>query len=416
MTPEQLKELEVSFGKQAAEKMQAESDKIKTALKAEHEKVLEGFISKDDFEKKKAEQAEAFQKQLDKLEEASKEQGNKIAGIVTNAKPESKSLEQFIVEKGPEIKKALQEGKYIEYTATQLKAAGVIGVASGFGTITDATIPGNAYLPGLAGSGLELFEIVNNPNFILDQIDLGRTNSYRLAWINEKNEDGTITEVSEGAPKPKIDIEFETEISTAKKMAGYIHITDEFEQDLPQLATRVRRMLQERVLRAFDDTIQAAVIAAARPFEITDMNDSVDDANLWDAVYAMMAQVKKYNYMPNAVAINAITEALMKMSKATDGVYLLPSFASEITSRQSLANKVLPKHALVGDLKQYKVDIYKEFTLKAGLINDDLILNRSAIVGEIRYHRYISDIRKKALCYASLVEVKEDLDGTPPLS
>jgi hypothetical protein len=67
---------------------------------------------------------------------------------------------------------------------------------------------------------------------------------------------------------------------------------------------------------------------------------------------------------------------------------------------------------LVGDLKQYHVDIYKDFILKIGWINDELIHNKFAIVGELRYHSYISDARKKALVYDSLAGVASRISGS----
>lgn len=77
------------------------------------------------------------------------------------------------------------------------------------------------------------------------------------------------------------------------------------------------------------------------------------------------------------------------------------------------ANKVVVGNAFVGDLKQFKVDVYKDFVLKVGLVNDDLINNRFTIVGEIRYHRYISESRKKAIVYDSLAQVAASISGTP---
>jgi hypothetical protein len=413
MTPEEIKEFTETFGKQAAEKMQSEMTRIETALEKKHADVLKGKMEISDFEKFKEEKTAELNgalKEITKLQDVAKEQGNKINAMIEHAPAGSKSLEDWIIEQKEQISDLRATGKMMEITATQLKAAGITSIGN---TVQDMTMdPGNSpYLPGIGAGELRLFDIVRNPNYIVNHVDIGRTNQSRLAWINETEENGDVAIVEEGAVKPLLDMKFKVEISRAKKIAGYVKITEEFEDDLPQLATRVRRMLNERVLRFFDDAIQIDVLANARPFEITGMDGDILDANLWDAVYAMMAQIRSYNYEPNTVGINPNTEAKMKMLKATDGTYLLPSFADEIRRLQVLANKLPVNHALVGDLKQFKVDIYKEFVLKVGWVNDDFIRNQFAVVGEMRFHTYISDIRKKAIAYSDLGLVINQIDG-----
>jgi HK97 family phage major capsid protein len=243
-------------------------------------------------------------------------------------------------------------------------------------------------------------------------VDLGRTNQSRLAWANELDTiQGAPALVAEGGLKPQTQHQFTIETSVAKKVAGWIELTDEFEQDLPNFATNVRRRLQEDVERAWDDAIQLDVQTAARPYEITGLTNQIFEANRWDALLAMMAQVGSYNFITNGIALNWITNAMLKSAKNLDATYLLPSFAAEINGLLSYANKLAIGSALVGDFKQYKVDIYKDFMLKIGWINDELIYNKFAIVGEMRYHSYISDARKKALVYDSLAEVANTIDG-----
>jgi hypothetical protein len=215
----------------------------------------------------------------------------------------------------------------------------------------------------------------------------------------------------EGGLKPQIQHQFSIETSKAKKAAGWVELTDEFDQDLPQFATVVRRKIQEDVERAWDDQIQVDVQAAARSFEIGGISNEVTSANRWDAILSMLAQVGYYNFIPNSVAINWITNVLLQTSKNSNHSYLLPPFKDDISKLLSYANKLAVDYALVGDLKQYKVDVYKDFMLKIGWINDELIYNKFAIVGEMRYHSYISSARKKALVYDYLPRVAGIIDG-----
>ncbi len=117
----------------------------------------------------------------------------------------------------------------------------------------------------------------------------------------------------------------------------------------------------------------------------------------------MIARVGTNNFTPNTAAINWNT-AVVKDSgyKTTQNEYLLPSFNDMLNKMINYANKVADGYALVGDLSQYHVDIYKDFVLKIGWVNDDLIRNQFSTVGEIRWHDYISDSRKPAIIYGSL--------------
>jgi hypothetical protein len=74
-------------------------------------------------------------------------------------------------------------------------------------------------------------------------------------------------------------------------------------------------------------------------------------------------------------------------------------------------NKIFGDNAIVGDLNQFNVDIYEDFTLKMGWINDDLIHNQFTIVGEIRFHDYISTARRTAIMYGNAKYIAETING-----
>lgn len=418
MDEKQYKELVDKIGKEAADKIQAGLKDAEDRLKAAALEANKGLMTAAEFETFKGEQlakANELLAQVEKLEGAMKEQGNKMNEILENSAPKAQSFEDFFIntiagEKGEKLAELKGKGGFVEFTASQLKAAGITSI--GGTSIADmASPPGSPYLPGIGGSELQIFDIRRNPNFVLDKVDLGRTNQSRLAWINETGEEGTPTEVLEGGEKPLIQNKFTLETSVAKKIAAHLKITEEFDQDVPQLATLVRRLLQTRVIRAWDDVIQLALEAIATSYSAPALNGSIPFANFWDALYAMQAQVRVANYIPNSYNIHPYTNVKMQGDKTTDGVYLLPSFKDEIQSALTQANKMSVDNALVGDLTQYKVDVYKEFVLKVGWVNDDFIKNQFAVVGEIRYHRYISDNRKVAIVKGNLSNIRGLLDG-----
>lgn len=416
MDKKEYDELVIKIGKEAADQIKLQAKAIEDGLNAKYDLMVKGLFTQAQFDEYKKELMETTLKEInDKLkaaEDVAKEQGTIINTLKeTGGKPASKTLAEWFETQMPTIKelRAKQVG-FFEVTGNQLKVAGVTSIS---GSIQDQAIAiGSPYAPGIGGAELQLFDIMRNPNFILNHVNVGRTNQFRLAWINEIDFQGTVgTNIAEGGIKPLTQHRFQVEFSTAKKAAAYIELTEEFDADVPGLATAVRRMLSTDVIRAFDDAVQADVIAAARPYEITQLNGQIDHAQRWSALRAMVGQVGYYNFIANTIGINPLTAVEVDESKADDGVYLLPPYLQRFRAMTVEANKIAFGYALVGDLMQYNVDIYKDFTLRIGWINDDFIHNKFAILGEIRYHSYISDARKKALCYNGLTGVVNLING-----
>lgn len=405
LSQEQFKEFSDKFGKEFAEQQKSYISGVEKAINDKMDEVRKGAVTQESFESFKKDELQKLNENLaaiERLEGVVKDQGNKINQVLAKASPNSIKFEDFVAEKMGEMKGT---GKFVEFTASQLKAAGIQSIGN---TIS----PSSPYAPGIGGE-LEIFDIARNPNFITSKVNLGRTNQSILAWANEKDFQGGPAIVAEGGLKPQAQHIFEVETSKAKKIAEWSEFTDEFDQDLPGFATKVRRMIEDDVVRGWDDGVQTDVQAAAKRYIITALDDQIQSANKWDALYAMMGQVGYYNFTPNTAAINWLTNVMLKTLKNVNDSYLVPSFAQELANMIVYANKMAPGWALVGDLRQYNVDIYKEFTLKIGFINDEFIYNKYAVVGEMRYHSYISDARKWALVYDSLEKVATQIDGAP---
>jgi hypothetical protein len=201
-------------------------------------------------------------------------------------------------------------------------------------------------------------------------------------------------------------------MSEAKKIAAMSTITEEFDKDLPGFTTIVKRLLTEEVARKWDDAVYAAVIAVAKAYTITGLNGKVDDANLYDALRAAIAQIGKNNFNANFIGVNPVTNALIEMQKsATDRLYLQPPFLQRLMSMLREGNKVAEDHVLVGDINQYNVDVYQDMVLKVGFNSDDFRRNQFSVIAEVRYHDYISDNRKDALLYENLNDIVSLIDS-----
>jgi hypothetical protein len=231
------------------------------------------------------------------------------------------------------------------------------------------------------------------------------------------------TIVAEAGSKPLTQRIFQVSYSAAKKIAAYIGITEEFDKDLAYLSTAVRRLLQMDIVRAFDLQVQADVQAAATQLTfstslgpngltLAPYKNAIFDATFYDGLFAMGTAVRLANYVPNISLINPITYGKLMMAKDAYGRYNVPpkEMMDQINPQQG--NNLYPDFALVGDLKQFKVDIYEDFSLKVGWINDDFIRNQFTIVAEVRFHDYISTARQQAIMYANVKYMAEQMNGS----
>lgn len=416
MEKTEFDELVKEIGVKAATEFKQQTDALEQRLNETFQKVKDDSMTKEAFDKFKEEELTKVNEALKSIQDAAKTQGETINKLMSGKEGRKgyRSIEQIVKDNAEDLKKIFKQGHGVievnlaeEAGISALKAVGVIGVSTSINAMDSP--PSSPYAPGIGGGSMNVFDIRNNPNFIMNYVDMGRTNQYRLAWINEIAGEGAVAEVAEGAAKPQLDIDFKVEISEAKKIAGMIKITEEFESDLPQLETQVRRLLMEKTVRGFDDALYAAIIAAATGFTTTDLDDEIDAANLWDAVGALAAQVGVNNYTPNMLGLNPITNFKIASTKNADALYVAPPYATKLQNILTESNKVAVDKGLVGDLSQYKVDIYKDFTLKMGWNNDDFQRNQFSVVCEVRYHRYISDNRKKAIVYADLPTVQAQI-------
>lgn len=312
--------------------------------------------------------------------------------------------------KGQEKAKKHVDGITKLFKAT--KAAGVTSVANS--TASSPANVTNPYSP-FPYQNPNIVFVRRNPNLALNFVDRGTTNSAVITWTEEGNSEGDAAIVAEGGLKPLQDKKFVDRISKAKKVAGHIILTEEMEDDTPRIATAVRRLFEENVMRKYDDLVYADIIAASPGYVSTALDDQIDNADDYAAIGAAICQLTTLNATADLIVMNPADRWRMKLTKSTgDGQYLLPPFSVGDQSFDGISvavsNKVAAGYFLVGESKTYKVDEYKPFSLRAGWQNDDLVKNQMTIVGEIRFHSYIATNDLPAWCYASYAAVKAQIE------
>jgi len=410
--------------KKQADKFNEDTETLKketqSKVDAAVEQAKKGLISPEQLEAATKAATEELSKTITAQEQILKAQGDKINGLIEAQKKPFSGMEQIdevFKSNAPKLKEMYKAGTGFIEVSLQGKA--VDSIANSIQSMT--TPPGSPYAPGISNTPLTVYDILRNQQFVSSYTDNGNTDVSRLAWINETSLIGAPALVLEGAPKPLTQRTFQVETSIAKKIAAGLQITEEFDTDLPYLSSQVKTLLQLDLVRAFDDQIQADVIANATPFafnvagiggyDLSRLQGNIYDATLWDALTAMGLFPRINNFIPNVSLINPITWGKMQMGKDTVGRYNYPS--DDLISRinAQVGNKLFPDYALVGDMKQFKVMIYKDFVLKMGWINDDFIRNQFTVVAEVRFHDYISTARKKAIVYGEAKWIAEQLNS-----
>lgn len=444
MTAEELQAVREKVAADAKLLFEKQDSTLKSSVdekvNAAFEKLEKGMIKKDEFQGLVDAAMKEYGEKASNLEKVMRAQGDEINGLKAKfdvheapGNDIGRLLEPYI----PQIKELYRQGsgfitidakakktaggtelKHPEWAAAQHKAAET-SIGNSIQNMTSP--PGSPYAPGISNTPLTIYEIARNPTFVSNYVDMGTTDLSRLAWINETSLVGLPALVLEGAQKPLTQRTFQVNYSVAKKIAAYIGITEEFDQDLPYLSTAVRRLLQMDVVRAFDLQVQADVQAAATQLSFTTQlgpnnltlaayKAAIYNATYYDALFAMGTAVRLANYIPNISLINPLTYGKLVMTKDAYGRYNVPpdEMLRQINPQQG--NNLFPDMALVGDLKQFKVDIYEDFSLKVGWINDDLIRNQFTIVAEVRFHDYISTARQQAIMYANAKWMAETMN------
>lgn len=416
LTEQQFNDLVSKVGNEAATKIKEQFATSEKGMNEKIDAVQKGMMTTKDFDTFKAEEIAKVNEQLLKVENILKEQGTVLNAMKENTPVQPKTLEQLISE--PETLQAIKGVQKAGTGNIEISLAGVAFKTAGSQSVGNSVQamsnpPNSPFLPTVnVLDAANFYGIVYNPNFIINYVSRGRTNTSRLAWVNETSVEGAPTQVQEGAPKPMWNTRFKVEMSEAKKTAAMSTITEEFDQDLPGFTTIVQRLLTETVGRKWDDDVYTAVIAAASAYTMTGLNGQVDDSNLYDALRAMLAQVGKNNYNANFIGINPVTGALVEMQKsATDRLYLTPPFLQRLQSIMREGNKAAEGYALVGDISQYNVDVYKDMVLKVGYNLDDFQRNQFSVIAEVRYHDYISTNRKPSLVYDQLTRIRTLIDS-----
>lgn len=275
------------------------------------------------------------------------------------------------------------------------------------GTMTSGNYSGGNV--GLSSWDSDFARVVRRNPFLRQIISTRPMNNQGIAWAEQANADpGEAGMTAEGAAKTQTDFDVVERRETAKKITSYIKVSKEALDDVSYLASEINQELVELIELKLDEQILSGdnlgqnlkgILTYTPSFSVaaTVLANGVDEANNFDVLRAAAWQIAnsgKGKFQPNYALVNPIDAALMDLTKASDGHYVMPPFVSAggqtIYGLKIIENVgVTAGDFLVGDFRKSILGIREDINIQVGYENDDFTKNLVTILGEMRAFHYI---------------------------
>ena len=397
------------------------AEKMEAALSSAFDSATKGVLTEAEVEKRIADAVKdkgLTDEQVKQIQDA--------AGLVQSVKAQAAEIEKLkaggveveneglekMLEDAKDELKTIQKNR-VGFKEFILKAPGVTTTAT-TGSTRTITNSVSAFTQQRMGGTDNVNMINRGAPFILDFVNVGNTNSSVLIWFDELAKEGDFAITAEGALKPMVQYRFERKSADYVKAAGYSVLTDEFDRDFPQLVTTIRRLMQSDLNLKIADLILTNLLSVTPTFSYTGLNASVDNADNYAAIGAAVAGMQTLYFTPNVLFLNPADAWKMKLTKDTQGNYIMPPFDWNGSSYAFGTIVVDPRIAagtfLLGDLNNYNVDFYGDTIVKIGYVGDDLIRNQYTVVVERFFFQYISTNKLGGLVKGTFSTIKTALE------
>lgn len=383
------------------------------ALKAVGQAVVDAIVKANSeaidatiTEKMKDLEAKGVSKEaIKELEDALKKQGSAITELKEKGLPTSADWRR-------ELKAALSDKAIVE----KIKSKGshefeIKADPAAITTTTLAGAPHNVLTTQIAGVAAPPREVIS----LLSLLSKGSTNSRDIRWINRSNPNGGAAATAEGALKPQVDFTLTEEVSSAKKIAAYMKISEEALDDEAYMQTLINDVLQEVSEKATNDELLngtgtgehlKGILVDAPTYAGTSLDGTVVNAGVADAIYALALQVRLAFANPDIVLINPADLAAIDLEKNTNGTRQGAEARAILASLRFIPTVLMEAGTVaVLDSSKFKVHPYKGYTVRWGWVNDDFQRNMLSVVAELRLHSYHNSIDNAAIASDTITNV-----------
>lgn len=299
---------------------------------------------------------------------------------------------------------------------------------------TDPITIGSSYTGGTVGLTAwdpEFARIVRRMPYLRQIITTRPVNKSYVSWAEQNTATGSVAGTTEANAKNQGTFtSIETQMRL-KKRTYFIKTSKENLDDLPFMASEINTELFELLNIDLDDQILdgdngtnnlKGILSYAPTFNIagTDLANGVTEANNKDVLRAAYAQIVvngKGRFMPNYFIIHPWDAAVMDLSKASDGVYVIPPFVNSDGQRISgmigIENTGIDAGTfLVGDFSKSNLALRNEIQINIGYDGNDFTENLVTVLGEVRAAHYIRQNHVTAFVDGDFSTAKAQLDGS----
>lgn len=344
-----------------------------------------------------------------------KAQGEKITAMEGSGAPNAiKNVRYYIEKWAEENKDSIQKCK--------AGGQGLKGITIPKAAITmteSASLGGSAYLPRpvILPGVIDLVRI--QPTF-WDRLRKGSLKANPLIWVNKYNRQGNAVFTAEGGVKPLISFELQTESSAPRKIPAKMKVSREMLDDIDYLASLIEGELRYEVDKLSNTGVLTGDGVAPNPkgvtvyagaYSLATINGILNPNNS-DAIRAAVAQIRLLFFDgPLTAFVNPADAAVMDLQKNSQGSYVLPPFTTadgRIIAGTPVVedNNIAAGYLLLGDMSKYKVYMHEDFFIEWGWVNDDFEKNLVTVIGERRFHAFVSGNETGAFLYDTFNNIK----------
>jgi HK97 family phage major capsid protein len=395
MDEKQFNDLVEKVGLEAAKKIKAEVEALKTELNGLIAEAQKDRATKAEFDSLMAkfdEAQETILKHAVEIEKYKNTVETKDAGksFTTQLKEKLVSLKDDMV--GLKTK----QGGFLNMA---VKVAGTMTT----GNILPSVATAAPYMLTESESGIT--RVVRRQPFLRQLVSTRGISTMYASWAEQVNPDGGAGTTAEGADKTQADFDVQEATKKVEKLTSFIKTSKENLDDVEAMMNEIETELLELVELKLDSQLLSGddatpnlkgILEYATDFTVagTVLANAVERANRFDALRVAAWQVTNAEMQPNFFLINGIDATLMDLTKTSDGFYVLPPFTTadgrRVASMIGVENNgVTAGDFLVGDFSKSNLRIRQEIEFSMGYINDDWKKGLINIGAEMRATHYI---------------------------
>lgn len=350
---------------------------------------LENAPSESDLNKLRDEIGEKHNSMLQVMKEFMLEMKRKPSHITEHAVNQVKAA--LSDEANKAALKEIKEGstKHIKINLDAVKVPDTM-------TITSNTSPADTIPQPFREEGMN--RIADRPTFVAANIVNGITNRPVIEWVEQQNRDGGAGQTAENAPKNQADFDLVTASTKVKKTTMFIKVSMEMLEDIDYIESEIRNELMILVGLQVDSQLLTGdgtgdnltgLDFYATPYSAGSFAGTLPTPNNWDVLQTAINQILLANFFPTRIFMNPTDVTKMKLSKGSDGHYVLPPFtAANGLSVDNIPiiwnNGVADDDFYVLDGMKATVFTKKQMTIDIGLSGTDFTENRVTILAEWR--------------------------------